>query len=184
MSCIPSSAAGRLPRVHLKDHAICLIDPGFVVADRGTRNQASVLEHGGDFDQGDVELAQESIFDKLRDMAEMDIHVIHFARVDALAGFWIGLIWQAQVNASGHGECAIEFGSGGSSGEDADLELLAVEVSIRDAVRQFDGDNLGIARSGEAAHTNLVTGLDETGSFFSAHDLLRQSGIQYSCSRR
>ena len=134
---------GRLPRVDLEDYALGLIDPGLVVADRGTRNQATVLQHGGDFDQRDIELAEESILDELGDMAEMDVHVIHFARVDALAGFRIGLIRQPQMNAAGHGQRAIEFRTGGSSGEDADLKLLPAEVGVGDAVRQLDRNDLG-----------------------------------------
>ena len=169
---------GRLPRVDLEDYALGLIDPGLVVADRGTRNQATVFQHRGDFDQRDIELAEESILNELRDMAEMDVHVIHFAGVDALASFWIGLIRQPQMNAAGHGQRAIEFRAGGSSGKDADLKLLPAEVGVRDAVRQFDGNGLGITRSGEAAHADLVAGLDESGSFFGAHDFLRQTGIQ------
>lgn len=51
-------------------------------------------------------------FDELRDMAEMDVHVVHFAGIDTLAGLGIGLIGKSKLDASCHGESAIEFGTG------------------------------------------------------------------------
>jgi hypothetical protein len=157
-----------------------MINPVLVVADRGTRNQASILEHRGDFDERDVELAEKSILDELGYVAEMNVHVIHLAGVDALASLWVRLIRQAQMNPPGQGQRAIEFGTGGSSGEDADLKLLAVKVGIGDAVRQFNGNDLGITRSRKAAHADLVSGVDERRSLAGAHDLLCQTGIQNS----
>ena len=107
-------------------------------------------------------------------MAEVDVHVVHFAGVDALAGLGIGLIGKAQMDASRHGERAIEFRPGGRAGEDADLELLPAEVRIGDAAGQFDRHGLGISRPGESAHADLVAGVNQSGSFVGAHDLLRQ----------
>src|ERR1035441_1274016 len=116
-------------------------------------------------------------------MAEVNVHVFHFAGIDSLAGFGIGLIWEAQMNAACHGERAIELGTGGGAGEDADLKLLATEVGFRDPARQLHWDSLGIARASEAAHSDLIAGMNQSRSFVGAHDLLRQAGIQYTRGR-
>jgi len=48
------------------------------------------------------------------------------------------------MDAARHAKRSVEFRAGGSSGEYADLDLLSVKVRVRDAMRQFDGNNLGI----------------------------------------
>ena len=160
----------RLPRVHLDDDFVSLLNPRLVVADRRTRNHPSVLEDGGDFDEGNVELAKESVLHELSHVAQVDVHVLHFAGVDALAGFGIGLIGQAQVNAAGHGESAVQLRACGGAGEDADLKLLAAQVGVGNATGKRHGHSLRITGAGEAAHADLVAVLDQGGGFFGAHD--------------
>ena len=111
-------------------------------------------------------------------MAEVNVHVVHFAGVDALAGLRIGLIGKAQMDASRHGQRSIQLRAGGSPGKDADLKLLPAEVRVGNVACQLNRNRLGIARPGEAAHADLVAGLNESRSFVGAHDLLRQTGIQ------
>src|SRR5271157_5794849 len=111
-------------------------------------------------------------------MAEVNVHVVHFARVDTLAGFWIRLIGKAQMDASRHGERSIQLRAGGSPGKDTDLKLLPAEVRVRDAACQLNRNCLGITRPGEATHADLVAGLNESRSCVGAHDPLRQTGIQ------
>ena len=97
-----------LPRVHLQDDALGLIDPRLVVADRGTRQQPSVFQHSRDLNQRDIQLAQKSILDELGHMAEVNVHVFHLAGIDALAGLRVGLVGKAQVDAARHGERAVQ----------------------------------------------------------------------------
>ena len=111
-------------------------------------------------------------------MAEVNVHVFHFARVDTLAGFGIGLIGKAQMDASRHGERSIQLWAGGSPGKDTDLKLLPAEVRIGNVPCQLNRNCLGITRAGEATHADLVAGLDKGRSLFGAHDPLRQTGIQ------
>ena len=51
------------------------------------------------------------------------------------------------------------------------------------------GHGLGIARAGEATHADLVAILNESGSFFGAHDAIVQGGVEDTrgggdCGRR
>jgi hypothetical protein len=62
-------------------------------------------------------------------VAEMDVHVIHFAGMDPLRSLGIGLIGKAQLNAACHGECAVEFGASGSTSKNGNLKLLAMEMA-------------------------------------------------------
>jgi hypothetical protein len=169
---------GRLPRVHLKDHALRLINPSLVVADRRTRHESSVLQYSRDFDQRDIELAQKSILNELGDMAEVNIHVVHFARVDTLASFGIRLIGKTQMHASRHSERSVELRAGGGTGEDTDLKLLAAEIGFSNAAGQLNRNGLGITRPGEPAHADLVAGPNQRRSFVGAHDLPLQTGVQ------
>ena len=111
-------------------------------------------------------------------MAQVDVHVFHFAGVDALAGLGIGLIRQPQMNAAGHGERAVELRTGGGAGEDADLEFLSAQVGVGDAACQRQGHGLGIAGAGESAHADLMAMLDERGGLFGAHDAIGETGVQ------
>ncbi len=169
---------GRLPGVDLDDDAFGLLNPGFVVAERGAGHQAAVLQHGGDFDEREVKLAEEAVLHELRHVAEVDVHVLHFAGVDPLAGFGVGLVREPQMNAAGHGERAVELRSGGGAGENADLKLLAAQVGVGNTARQRHRNCLGIAGASESAHADLVAGLDERGSFFGVHDAVGERGVQ------
>src|SRR5579871_4747007 len=150
----------RLPRVHLEDHPLGLIDPGLVVANRRARNQTTVFQHRRDFNERDVELAQESVLHELRHMAEMNIHIFHLAGVDPLAGLGIRLIGQPQVDSASHGQRSVQLRTGGSAGKDADLELLPAEMGLRDAMSKLDRDRFGISRAGEPAHSDLIARAD------------------------
>ena len=144
----------RLPRVHFQNHALGLLDPGLVVADRRTRNHPAILQHGRDLDQREIQLAQEAVLHELSHVAQVDVHVLHLAGVDALASLGIRLIRQPQMNAARHGERAVELRPGGGAGENADLKLLSAQVSVGDAARQRHGNCLGIAGAGESAHAD------------------------------
>ncbi len=155
-----------------------LLDPGLVVADGRAGNQASVFEHSGHFDKRDVELTEKSVLDELGHMAQVDVHVLHFAGVDALAGLRIRLVGKPQMNAAGHGERAVELRAGGGAGEDADLEFLSAQVGVGDAASQRQGHGLGIAGAGEAAHADLMTMLDQRGRLLGAHDAIGETGVE------
>ena len=138
---------GRLPRVDFQNHALGLLNPRLVVAQRRARYHPPVFQHRRHFNQRQIELAQKSVLHKLRYMAQVDVHVFHFAGVDALARLRIRLVRQPQMNAARHGERAIELRAGGRAGEDADLKLLSTQVGVGDAASQRHGHSLGIARS-------------------------------------
>ena len=125
-----------------------------------------------------VHLAEEPVFHVLGNVAEVDVHVLHLAGIDALAGLGIGLIRQPQMNAAGHGQRAIQLRPGGSAGEDADLKFLTAQVGVSDAARQRHRHGLGIAGAGESAHADLVPKFDQRRSFVGAHDAVCQAGIQ------
>ncbi len=125
----------RLPRIYFDNDFLRLLNPGLVVAERRTGYHAAVFKHCGNFDQRHIKLAQKTVFDELGHMAQVDVHVFHFAGIDALASLGIGLVGKSQMNAARHGERAVELRSGGSSGKDADLEFLAAQIGVGDAAR-------------------------------------------------
>src|ERR1035441_5966256 len=129
-----------------------------------------------------LQVAQKSILHELRNVAEVNVHVVHFARVDPLAGLRVGLVREPQVNASRHRERPVELRSGRSAGEHTDLKLLPAEVRIRDAVRQFNRHRLRITRAGKPAHANLVAGSNQSRRLGGAHNLPLQTGVQNACA--
>ena len=105
-------------------------------------------------------------------MAQMNVHVVHFARVDPLSRFWIRLVGKPEMNASGHGERSIQLRASGGSREDTHLKFLTAEIGLGDAARQFDGHGFGVTRAGEPAHAHLIAGAYEGGGLRCAHDSL------------
>jgi hypothetical protein len=174
----------RLPRVHFQNHAFGLVDPRLVVADGRTRNHSPVFQHGSHFDQCQIELAQKSVLHELSYVAQVDVHVLHLAGINSLTRLGIRLIGQPQMNAARHSQRAIEFWSGGSAGEDADLKFLSAQVGIGNAARKGQRHRLGITGAGESAHADLVAGVDQCGRIFGAHDAVGQTGIQYTRGSR
>jgi len=134
-----------LPGIHFENYALGLIDPCFVVSDRRTGYEPPVFQNRRDLNQRHIQLPEESIFDELGNMAEMDVHIVHFAGVDALACLGIRLIGKAQVNASRHGESAIEFRPGRRASENADLKFLTAKICFRYTTREFDRYGFRIA---------------------------------------
>ena len=53
----------------------------------------------GNLNQRDVEMAEEALPHHLGDMGEVDVDVLHLARVDFRSCCWIGLIRHAKVDA-------------------------------------------------------------------------------------
>jgi len=73
------------------------------------------LQESRDLDQRPVHLSKEAVFHVLRDVAEMDVHVFHLTGVDPLARLGVRLIGEPQVDATGQGQRAVQFGPGGSA---------------------------------------------------------------------
>jgi len=171
---------GWLRGVYFKDDLVRAVDPGAVVADGRTGDDAAVFKDGGDFDDGEVDLAGETIFNKLSNLAEVHVDVVDLAGVDALAHVGVALIGETQVNAVDFGEGAIEFGAGRCAGKDVDLEGLAVLMGFAYAPSEGHGHGFWVSRAGETAHADLGAGMDEGGCFVSAHDTLREGCVQDS----
>ena len=132
-----------LPGVDFEDDAVGALEPGLVVAERGGGDGAAILIDGGDLDDGDVELAEESVLHVLGDVAEMDVDVLHVAVVDALADGGIGLIGKADLHAIGGAEGAIEFRAGGGAGEDADAQGIPFSRALSMRRARAVGNSLG-----------------------------------------
>ncbi len=160
----------RLPRVHFENHTLGLVDPRLVVANRRTRNQPPVFKHRRDFDQRDIQLAEKAVLDKLRHVAQVDVHVVHLARVDALARLRVRLVGKPQVNATRHRQRAIELRPGRGAGEYTHLEFLPAQVGLGDAPREFDWHGLGVARAGKTAHAHLVATTDQGRGLCGTHN--------------
>ena len=174
----------RVPCVLFDNHLFRRFDPRPVVAHRGTGNQAPVFENRRDLNERPIHLAQESVFHVLRDVAEVDVHIVHLTRVDPFARFRIRLIRQPELDAAGHGQRPIQLRSRGSARENADLSLLAAQVCVRDAPRQRQRHRLRITGAREPTHADLSAELDQRRRLFGAHDAGRQAGIQNSRSDR
>ena len=168
----------RLPGIHLENNALGAIDPCLVVSNRRTRHHPAIFENRCHFDQRHIHLAQKPIFHELRHMAQMNVHVLHFAGVDSLARLRIRLVGKPQMNPARHRQRPVELRTGGSAGKDADLELLAAKMGVGNPVRQLNRHRLRIARAGKSAHANLIAGPDQSRRLLGAHDSPFELGVQ------
>jgi hypothetical protein len=89
----------------------------------------------------------------------------------------IGLVRQAELDAAGARQHAVQLRRGGGAGQDADGELLAAPVCGLDARGQRLGHGLGIAGTGEATHAHGHAGLDQGSSLLSRHEPGGQAGV-------
>ena len=158
------------PRIDLEDDVVGLIQPGLVVADRRRGHQAAVGQDGGDFDERDIQMAQKTEPDELRDMAEVDVDIFHRACIDALARDRVGLVGQPQFDAVDLGQRAVEFGGGRGAGPDADPERFAARLLRLDTARQRQRNGLRVSRPGKAAHADIRAMRHQCGGFVSRHD--------------
>jgi hypothetical protein len=108
------------------------------------------------------------------------VDVVGLAVVDAFPHLGVAAVGEAEIDAVGFGEGAVELGAGGGAGKDADLEVFALLVEGGDAMGEGGGDGLGVAGAGETAHAEDGSGLDEGCCFVGAHHALRESGVQDS----
>jgi len=111
-------------------------------------------------------------------MGQVHVDVVDQAGIDLLAAGRIGLVGQAQPDAVGLGQRAVELRRGRSAGPQADAEILALLVGGLHAARQRAGNELGIAGAGEAAHAHIRARGDELRGLFGRHDLGSQCGIE------
>src|SRR5690606_14279926 len=111
-----------LPGVDLEDHALGPVEPGLVVADRGGGDERAVGVHARDLDHRRVEGAEEALPGDRRHLAQVHVQVFHLAAVDAFAGDRVGIVGQAELDAVGAGQGAVQFGAGGSAGPDPEAE--------------------------------------------------------------
>src|SRR5471032_905092 len=93
--------------------------------------------------------------DELRDMAEVDIDIVHCPGIDALARNWVGLVGKAQIDTVDPGQCAIQFGRGRGPSPHANPERFSARVGILDPMRERERNGLWISRPGKAAHADI-----------------------------
>ncbi len=169
---------GVLRQVHLQDHMPCDVQPGLVVADGGGGNEAAVLADAHHLDHRPIERPQEAVAGHLRHVREVDVRVEHLALVDQPAAGRVGLIGQAQFDALGLGQGAVELGRGGGAGPQADAGvLLALGVQAGEAGGEGLGHRLGVAGGGEAAHAHMGPGRDEGGGRLGRHDAAGEARV-------
>ena len=166
-----------LPAIDLENHLVRLIQPGLVVAHRGRRHQAAVLQNAGHFHHRHIELAQKAEPHKLRHMRQVDIDVLHLAGVDALAAFRVGLIRQTHLDTIHRRQRAVEIGRGRRARPHAHAEALARRVCRHDAPRQRRRQHLRVTRAGKAAHADIGTVVNQACGFVGRHDLAAQGCV-------
>ena len=164
---------GGLPRVHLQDDPVGLVEPRVVVADRGGRDQRAVRGHAGHLDQRDVEVAEEAFLDHLRDVRQMDVQVLQLSGVDLGSGHRVGLVRHAQVDSVHGRQRAVQFGGGGRAGPDADREAIPPRGRFGGATDKRGRYRLRVAEAGEAAHPDVVAWRDVRRGVLRRHHLGR-----------
>ncbi len=122
----------RLLGVDLDDDLVGHLQPGLVVAHGGGRDQIALGGHADNLDDGQVNLAVEAEPGVLGDMGQVDVHVLHVAFVDAAAELRVGHVRKTEVHALGLGQHAVQFRSGGGTGQNVDLEVSAGIVLVAD----------------------------------------------------
>ena len=110
-------------------------------------------------------------------MGQVNIGILHGPFIDFLAAHRIGLIGQAHFNAVDLGQCAVKFGCSGSTRPNANAKRLATRMCSLDAFGQLHRNHLGMTRSGETAHSHIVTRHDLGRSSFGRHDFFSKQRV-------
>ena len=124
-----------LPAVDLEDHLTGPGEPGGVVAHGGGRDQGPVGGDARDLDQGRIQRTEEALQGHGRHLAEVHVEIVHLPPVDPFTGDGIGIVGQAELDAVGPGERAVQFGARGGAGPDLHLKGLASRMGRLDPGR-------------------------------------------------
>ena len=89
----------------------------------------------------------------------------------------VGLVGHPQVDAVDRRQRSVEFGSGGGSCPDTDLETFAARARLGDPASQGGRDRLRVAGAGEPAHPDIGAGLDQRGGLLGRHHLVGQASV-------
>src|SRR6185369_15490499 len=167
---------GRLAGVYLDDDLVAdHQDLGDDAAGRG-RYQAAVFGDGGDFDDGQIELAAfgvlgvETVAQILGKEGEVLVTHADAAFVDAGGDILAGLVRPATVD---HVQlCPAVFGFGADGCADEQVELpFTLQVILLHMVGYGNGHNLRVTGRGKAGPAQVHARLEELDRLFSRHDL-------------
>ena len=135
-------------------------------AKTGAEDDVAVGAHLRSLDYGNVKVAVEAVAQILRHMAQVRVEVLYLAAVDAGTRVLVTLIRYTQVDGVGAGQLAVHVVVGRRSGEDVDLEFLALLVELLGALRKGHCHYFGCSRGCKAREAYIITILDVTGRFF------------------
>ena len=111
----------------------------------------------------------------LRDVRQVHVHVVQEPCVDLGAGYRVGLVGHAQINAAGRRQRAVQLRRGRRAGPDADGETVTTPGRFGDPGDQRGRYRLRMARTGEPAHPDVIARHDERGRLLSRHHLVGNS---------
>jgi hypothetical protein len=167
-----------LVQIHLQNDLIGLIQPGFVVAHRGRRDQPPPRQDACHLNHGHIQVAQQTRPNGLRHMRQMHVVVEHVPGIDLLAAGWIRLVGQAHLDALSPSQSPIEFRPCGRPGPQTDPRLrLPRRMQSCQPRGQRLGHRLEVSRAREAAHAHIRTDRDQGRRFVSPHHFGVQAGV-------
>jgi hypothetical protein len=176
---------GRLAGVNLDDDLVAdHEDLGDDAAGSGG-NQAAVLGDGGNFDDGEVQLAGlavlgvEAVAKVLGKEGEVLVTHPDTPFVDACGDVLASLVRPAAVDHVEGGPAVFGFGPDGSADEKVELHL-ALEVVLLNVICQRNGYSLGVTGRGKARPAEVHSRLEELHRLFSRHNLVHKRLATYA----
>jgi hypothetical protein len=133
-----------------------------------------------DLDDGPIELAEESVAHRLRQLRQVHVEKLRFAGVDAFAQFGIALVRRAEFDRIALGQHAVKRRARAGPGDHADRKGASSLVLFDGALGDFAGHRFGGSRGREAAKTNVVVVLDQCSRLGCCQ--LRESGNHHEMS--
>ena len=151
---VEAAEGGGVAAVEFEEDAIGAVEEGVAGADRGGQDGFAGGRDLADFDDGPMERTEEAVTDGLGQQREVHVEEADFPGVDLAAEFGVGLIGSAKGDGMSGGEGAVEGGSGGRAGKDADFEGAAGGVLGFGLLGEGEGDEFGGSGGGESGEAN------------------------------
>ena len=143
------------------------------VAHTGSEGDFAFRGYVAGFDDGYVDVAQESIADVLCQLGEVVVEICGFAFVQGGAQVFVRLVGRTELDGMGAGEGSVQVVGGRGTGEYAYLEGTSCLVFFLGSFSQRFRNDLGASCSGKSAETDVVAVLDELCGIFGRNEFVR-----------
>ena len=159
-----------LPGVYLENNLVCSLDVFQVIAHCRRRDDVAVFQDADNLDDCDLEVTVEALFNLLARVGQVDVLVKNLTGVCLVTQNRIGVVRGAEAQSVCLRQNTVTVRSGGSTGEEIDLEFFASCVCSLSLFSDGGRQRLWIASSGEAGDSDAVTVVDKLCSLVSRNN--------------